>query len=242
VRNNPQPATGLYVLACENGVTSIQLRQSVLQHTAAAAQEIDAAADFIPCVVDRVCDAIKTKSDRVVVRAELFGRLSLPATVDRHFFVHNAKNRNLIRIESDLDLVIMKKAWLFNGPHLILAINAFYERELDFRQYVRDNPELVEEVLQEYSIGCLQSWSERHPLTHDSAVKLNEELRLTAHDTHQRFRQNPDIVERIAHRFARPTEKQPMGLQEFFSNMAYKVVEPTLAYQRRTGTRLTELM
>jgi mannitol-1-phosphate/altronate dehydrogenase len=73
-------AERLYVLACENGVTSIQLRQSVLQHMAAAAQEIDAAADFIPCVVDRVCDAIKTKSDRVVVRAELFGRLSLPAT------------------------------------------------------------------------------------------------------------------------------------------------------------------
>jgi mannitol-1-phosphate/altronate dehydrogenase len=101
IARSAKRAEKVYVLACENGVTSRELRESVLQHTAEPSQ-IDASAEFVPCVVDRVCDAIKTSSDRVVVCAERLVAMST-ATVAK-----KATSRDWIAAISGLpDVVIM---------------------------------------------------------------------------------------------------------------------------------------
>ncbi|MGX1360727.1 hypothetical protein QNJ95_37125 [Bradyrhizobium elkanii] len=230
----------VFILACENAVSSEDLRRDIQKSCNSEISEaINGVTEYIQCMVDRVCSEPRIVDDRVVVPAERFGCLVLDPSADVSLFktrLEHASSQNaLIKIASNFDVEITKKKWLLNGPHLILAINALYERKFDFCEYVNENKNLLAEIFQEFSIGCAQSIIERDDLSFDQMIELDKDLQLASETNQQRFLQNPDLVERIASRFLKPTHRSPKRLQDFFSNLSYKVMEPALAFRRRAG-------
>jgi mannitol-1-phosphate/altronate dehydrogenase len=238
-------------LACENEISSDDLRES-LKQVASAEQFLiaEAVAKFVPCVVDRICgERIIENDDRVLVPVERFGRLTVP---DRHVpaFLRTLNRAGSIAIVQDIALAQMKKKWLVNGPHLLLAINALYEKEPNFQSYVRNNREVTEEILLEFSLGLFHIIRQTHPEL--STDELRDDLQREATLVQQRFENFPDSYVRIAARFRRPTETAPNNLQNFFHNLEYKIAEPCNAYFdsekhmphriSRTLLRLTELI
>jgi len=233
-------AQPLYILACENELKS----EDLLAHIESGLTEKDAnairnAGTFIPCVVDRVCVGVSALRGRTIVAAAQFGRLSLPPNADRAFFEGRlsqaARDANAIAIEHDIEFAEIKKKWLFNGPHLIIAINAYYDGHLTFHEYVQNNSDLAQEIFHEFAMGCFHVCSQNTRLLAMGVDKIYRQIQNEVSINQQRFRDFPDSTQRIISRFLEPTKDKPNTLQLFFKNLRYKVVEPATTYCESEG-------
>ncbi|MEY9470887.1 hypothetical protein ABH992_003286 [Bradyrhizobium yuanmingense] len=228
--------TPALVLAFENGISDQDLRNAFMADASSEyLQTIDSCSRYIPCVVDRVCNNVRLEESNVLVDAERYGCLSLPVNAKSLIEAVGIYPGPLVKFERDLEIARMKKIWLFNGPHLMLAINAHYERAFDFQEYVCANKGLTTELLQEFALGCFQACLTRGALSPQQVNELDSDLQATAQSTQKRFEQTPGLVSRIMKRFRQPTKEKPSWMEEFFSNMKYKVIEPAHAYRDRTG-------
>src|SRR5207253_1918261 len=97
---------------------------------------IDEVCDFLPCVIDRVCSDSKVVGNKIVVPVENYGKLSLGPGADTSFFLgrlsQHGRAKKIISIEPVFELAVMKKKWLLNGPHILLALNAIFDGRLAF--------------------------------------------------------------------------------------------------------------
>ena len=110
----------------------------------------------------------------VVVNAEEYGRLSLWHNSDLSLFrdglPFQARVREAIQIEqseSHLEFTDRLKKWLINGPHLLLALNAYYEKEFEFEQFIQRNEALARDVLNEFATGCF------HVCSQDASLQID---------------------------------------------------------------------
>ena len=235
---NRHARNGGYVtlLACENGFSNDDLRAAVIRgHGAANVALMTTVARFIPCVVDRVCRNTEVGSS-VCVPVERFARLYLPRTVDPQIFVERltpaARAGKVVVLEDDIKLALKKKLWLFNGPHLLLAMLAIDRGQPSFPQFVRDNLDLARNLLLECSIGILKSVSETKTPTADLMRQLDADVEELCEVNLRRFSEVPDASELIASRFRRPSGERPDMLFDFFQNLGLKVLDPSFAYCR----------
>lgn len=227
-------APQVYILACENEIKIAHLRDEIVKKASQAT--ISDAALFVPCVVDRICREVTNYGNTVVVNAEEYGRLSLWHNSDLSLFrdglPFQARVREAIQIEqseSHLEFTDRLKKWLINGPHLLLALNAYYEKEFEFEQFIQRNEALARDVLNEFATGCFHVCSQDASLQIDPndisagiSAKIEEVL--------PRLANFPDYTTRIMHRFVRPTRRNLMSVQDFFRNMRYKVADPARAF------------
>jgi hypothetical protein len=229
------------VLACENEVTIDELRRSIFSHgTSEQIQHIERVCEFVPCTVDRICaNSPKIKNGAVVIATEKHARLSLGVDAQQGFIgdcvAGLGHNSQLIKFELFFEIAVMKKKWLINGPHLLLAVDAMWRGTSDFQQYAKENRQFVRQLLEEFATGLLHICASRRAYPDDFILALEDELRSEIQQTQQRFENEPDGVGRIAWRFIRPTRDDPEALQIFFRNLGYKLLEPANAYLAREG-------
>lgn len=231
-----------YVLAFENRVTSNQLRELLTDGLAfSECLKVDQAASFIDCVVDRICPNLPiVENNRIIVTTERFGRLYLGLDGDGSFFEERlsiqGRTERIIKCESDLSLRRLKKKWLFNGPHLLLAVTAFHENEFDFQAWAVRNGDLVREMLREFAIGCLSHLAETGLATSAEMLAIiKQELQQEIALSQNRFEQIGDSTGRIISQFVQPTADNPDKLEKFFSDVHNKINIPALSYWRHEG-------
>jgi hypothetical protein len=228
-----------FVLACENELKSADLQDAVEE--GAPINAISRAAHFVPCVVDRICREVTDDGRRVIVHAEKYGCLSLwhdsHPSLFRDRLSASAHTTKIVRFEQSLahlEFTDRKKKWLINGPHLLLAINAYYDDELAFDVFIRQNSLVARNMLQEFAAGCFHVCSQgEEPVMAPSAIAASIEEKLE--EVLERFANFPDFTTRIMKRFERPTRNKLISLQDFFRNMRYKVIEPARAYYEAEG-------
>jgi mannitol-1-phosphate/altronate dehydrogenase len=230
----------LYALACENDISHSTFNEEIIHAVSRDnASTIDTMCAFIPCVVDRVCKRPLVEANRVVVRAERFGRLSLGPNVDLSFFRDRLSDTDrasqIVKIEPNFELAVMKKKWLLNGPHLLLAVYAIYQGRLAFHHFVRENPELVQEMLQEFALGIFYLAVESKNYTTNELETFDKELDDEIRAVQERFESEPDDACRVARRFVRPNAENPETMTAFFDNMRSKILAPALAFYRNEG-------
>jgi mannitol-1-phosphate/altronate dehydrogenase len=232
-------APPLFVLACENELKSADLQDAV--EKGAPVNVISRAAHFVPCVVDRICREVTDDGHRVVVHAERYGCLSLWNEVDLSWFRDRlsaqARAVQAMRFErsaAHLEFADRKKKWLINGPHLLLAINAYYDHQIAFEEFVRQNRLVARNMLQEFAAGCFHVCSQgSEPVMAPDAIRASIEEKVE--EVLERLANFPDVTTRIMRRFVRPSGRNPISLQDFFRNMRYKVVQPARAYYEAEG-------
>lgn len=222
----------LYIIACENVINnSIVLRDKLvpLLPPHITQSDFEQSIVFVPCMVDRMCsDPIISKTGEVVqVEVERFAQLILrrpsPTMSWLEEVLSSPKAADYIEFVDDLEPYERRKLWLVNGPHLLIALNAFYQGYAHLHIYLQQEP-LANEILTEILDEVTHIF-----LANENTFSL-EELRIFNIKTKMRFRSHPYRVSQILSRF---TESQ--RLKEFFTNFYQKVTEPTLQYMSQQG-------
>jgi hypothetical protein len=148
-----------------------------------------------------------------------------------------ARAAQAVRIEQSfahLEFTDKMKKWLINGPHLLLAINAYYDGQLEFDKFIRENKIMARNMLQEFAAGCFHVCAQgARPVIALDAIATSIEQKVD--EVIERFASFPDFTVRIMRRFKRPTTEEVISLQDFFRNMRYKIVEPARAYYESEG-------
>lgn len=217
----------LYVVACENKIDSVGLRDELLHFLPTGIEaELARSIVFVPCVVDRICNepGLDPTTSRVFVEVEQFSQWILEEPHNGSPTLQEAlrtpDTEEFVEFVADLTAYRRRKAWLVNGPHLLIALNAWAAGYIRLDLFLQQNLEgraILDEVLAEATGAFLAT---------DPAFTAGE-LWESSTQTRQRFGTHPDSVERILSRF---TERR---IHDFFSDFYRKVTELTLPYMHQ---------
>jgi len=222
-RDTPTP---LYIVACENAINSLDLRNMIipLLPSEVIGPPFEQAVIFVPCMVDRICGKpfVNPLTNRVQVEVEQFAEWVLQrpnlGTPSLEEILINPETSSYIKFVPDLNPILRRKKWLVNGPHLLIALNAFAQRYTRLDIFLQEEPlarELLEGLLEE----ALEVFQAVEPSFGVYELREFNEL------TKVRFQSYPDRVARILSRFTGPER-----LHEFFQDFYGKVTKPALQY------------
>ncbi len=211
----------LFVMACENGFSSNDLKEAIVKEIGSKAWEkIGPRVFFANVVVDRVCTEVdRYTSGTVVINAERFGKIFIPRTtrsatrqlnlqeiegivfsVDKNVVQMNKEvARKTIEFVDNIESIKRLKLNIVNGTHLLIAINAHYSNFALVADYVRENHEFCERLLLE---------QKRHSLFNPLDQKIDEPCKhyadIMTDELLIRFLAMDDLVNRILQRFIDP--------------------------------------
>lgn len=221
----------LYVVACENAIDSIGLYHKIVPllppHLLPQFEQaiVEQAIVFVPCMVDRLCNdpAPDREMRRVQVEVERFAQWTLQrpspgSTSSLERALMRPQTKKYIEFVDNLEPFAQRKRWLVNGPHLLIALNAFARQYAELDRFLQEDPladQILRGLLDEAMSGLLAIETRFGP----------DELREFNSNTRDRFRTHPDRVRRILSRFT-----GPQRLEEFFKDFYRKITEPTLQY------------
>lgn len=217
----------IYIVACENTITSLWLRTRVEQLSPELAEQRRLGrplpAVFLPCVIDRTCTKIEIVEDRTVVTAsdhatwliqkgpspELESILS-SATAVRTRFVNNT------------EMLWCMKLWTVNCLHLAFALIAARNGWDDLHYYARTSKGTVylHNLVKEIGIMISPRFTDR----------LRPLLKLLLNRTATQLSRQPDFTSRILRKmWSSPTS--------FARDSYFKMGIPMDAFLRNGGTR-----
>ncbi|MFC3053296.1 mannitol dehydrogenase family protein [Kordiimonas pumila] len=219
----------LYIICCENIICSRQFRDAVQLQIGFP---LPSYIQFLPCVVDRVCatPSVTLKPDgysEVLVEVERYARwyIERPKLTSSKELQKNLTQspvaKTAIQFTENIEWEKTRKLILINGPHLLIAINARaanYSRLDSYLKHDADAAYILEDLLQEASdaLQCIE-FERNATLT----------LSISTSDISQRFRENPDLVNRVLARFQNPKQ-----LEAFLKDLYKKVSQWALTYQK----------
>lgn len=181
------------VMACENQVDSHYLRSKLEAYGFRPAVQTL----FLRVVVDRICNKPELVGGRLEVACERFGRI-YSERMDRVSPSVGAlsKRKEIFERVSDFKLVVDRKKWLVNAPHLLMSLLAHYYRFPSVRDFTSE--EYGSQIL-DRSLSELRKLMSHHyeragqatPGLADFAKSINERIR----EFPQRY---PDVVTRFS--------------------------------------------
>ena len=231
-RHQANVASNLYILAAENTRDSVWLQREIEKYFARSNPAINASdilrqVTFVPCVVDRVCTRVVVEDGEVVVTAFPTARWLIQDPGGHTGVELRAvlPPDDTIEYVADIKLERKIKLYLYNGPHLLLAIFAFIENIYLLPQFL--GTENGERVLRLVFHECERT------LTHlDRAIPLKR-IKEDIKKNEMRFRSDPDPVARILSRLS-----GDRNLPKFLEDFHHKVGLPALSYLRTGGRDL----
>ncbi|MCE8539235.1 hypothetical protein KBY27_17400 [Ruegeria pomeroyi] len=257
----------IYFLALENSFTSKEASDFLKREFPEIASALNTHFVFIDAVVDRICTVNPDQSNGVQIEAERYAKLYIsnkghkgetevsvnhisrellqPKPDDNVPDILKERTSRIVTCVDNIEDYRRMKLVVLNGSHTILALRAFNDKYTTINEFIRENRDWAEYVLEEMSAVA----------SVDPDFKIidpNFELECEnfAKETLERFENSVDFVERVLHRFVDPwigvfdelfvheTDGNPEAidyLSEFFRNLQLKVVEPMVNFQATTG-------
>lgn len=223
-------APSIYIIACENAMTSSDLMKSIIGYGHGMGDCIDSFI-FPECVVDRICNVPENNpKDIVSLRVERFANLVIdqqpshmmrlrdglaPVTGEYVNFVHN------IRMYKE------RKIMLVNGPHLLIAAYIYYQLSEDYlKEEDSDNlPFLLEnlsgarDVLYDILEEVSMMFEKRYPSGTSFAF---------VEQVHERFCTEPDKLSRVLNDFISPSRDNPHTVEFMVKKIHTRVISMCL--------------
>lgn len=215
----------LFVLACENRFDSNWLLSEVAAHLGMSRDQLESRqVQFLPCVVDRICTNIECDSSgQVSVEVEPYAKWVIETTEASKKLEKALSllvNEGIIEFVSDIKPYKLRKLWLINGPHLLVAILARADRKTGVHIFLRESRHelLFRAIQQEFTDAVRFS---THAFSTEELIEFNNR-------TVSRFQEYPDTSNRIMGRFRRG------ALETFIKDLDAKVGEPARIILERT--------
>jgi mannitol-1-phosphate/altronate dehydrogenase len=214
----------VHIIPCENGVQGAELRQLVLDTPEFSSQEalLDSNVTFLSCSVDRICrEPYIDNNNQLIVEAEKFAEIVIETNQSKtsKLEILLGNNNGIVIFVDNLKPYQFRKRWLLNGLHLLIAIHAINNNE-DYLNVYLNKSKFGLPILRGMQEELKDVFCFLEPNFSSSDLKRYNNVVL------RRFKNAPDLVSRIAHRFTGAG-----CLEAFYSDYFDKITNQVLKFE-----------